>query len=190
VNNPAESSFTQRDRDIHTRKPGTDQQNALLLSDIAQRARFPGIRNITLTVWRSSREPEIARRKVPECDHYFVCEKFPPAAKMDLCGLANTSYGDGFVLHMFDLARVTFDRLLQQRSNIPTVDRTREIIIRGGAGIMVEARPLQKVPRIIWVAAHVPCPDIQQMFVAFGAVGYAAAKARTPLNENHGNAAA
>jgi hypothetical protein len=55
---------------------------------------------------------------------------------------------------------------------------------------MVKARPLKKVFRIIWIRAHVPRPDIQQMLFAFGAVGYAAAKARASLNEKHRDAAA
>lgn len=84
---------------------------------------------------------------------------------------------------------MTFDLLPQQGRNILTVHRAREIIVRGRAGVMVESRPLQKVLGIVWVGAHVPGPDIQQMLRALGAVGYAAAKAGASLNENHRDAA-
>src|SRR5208282_4052245 len=97
------------DRHIDTSKAGTDHQDALVLCDIAQRASGPGIRNITLAMRRSPRKPRIARRKVAERDHHSVGEYYAATAKTDLRGVANRNQGNRFILHMFELAGVTFD---------------------------------------------------------------------------------
>jgi hypothetical protein len=91
---------------------------------------------------------------------------------------------------MFDSARVTFDLLPQQRRNILTVHGAWKIIAGRNSGVMVKARPLKKVLRIVWISAHVTCPDIQQMLRTFGAVGYTAANSGASLNENYGDSAA
>src|ERR1039457_6770620 len=112
--------LTQGDCDIHACQTGTNQQNILsflllllLVSrNIAECARGPGIRDVTLAMLSLSRQPGIAWRKIAESKNHFVSDEGLAAAKMDLRHSAGASHRNSLVLHTFQSGGMEFDFLL------------------------------------------------------------------------------
>src|SRR5208282_1824807 len=120
MNRPIESALPQGYGDIHTGQPRTDEQNALLLHYVSSRGGRPRIGNVTLAVRRFSRQMRIARRKIAQRENDLARAYASTAAQTNSCNVAHAIQSDSFVLYVRESTGMTFNFLLQNRTDVLT----------------------------------------------------------------------